>query len=649
MLCSLDSEFVPSTDLIKVQPLTCVSYAYEDGRQGVLRWCDAKQTVADILTRHTAVGVSIATDMAEICLTWPDLQSLVWQAYEDNRIRCLKVEGKLLDIAEDSLNFVPGAADPKAPYGLATMAKRYAGIHMRADKNELRMGYGPLRDVDFRLWTPEQQSYPLDDAVAGLAVARGMPDAGPDKFRQARAAWIAFLWTAWGVRTDLARVARLRESLENRWMKARGTLADAGMIRKEKKGWVRNEKTMRQYVGALPGALLTPPSKTYPEGQWSLNGVLLQELGLDLDNPLLTAYADYSSINKRLTTEIPALEKGELHAHYNSLVQSGRMACGKENDDDEGSTNLTNLPRKGGIRECYAPRPGKIFFDADVNALEACTGAQACLDLVDFSEMANILVEGREGSKDPHIHTTAAILDISVPDALRRYEQHKKKGGDEEIATMRQFAKIANYGLAGGMGVPTFYTHVQRELKKDGEWALAKQTTVPVVERVWHAWRARYPEWPAYFEQNRRRLGRNNACQIEQLYSGRVRGLSGPRAYSELQNGWFQGLGSDAVKDWAWHVTREGYDETRGSLLLGSRVCIMAHDSLTGETDPEGAHDVAMRVGEILREVSPRWCPQVPLTTTPCLTTCFSKDAKDLYDSDGRLLPWSPKGLTQES
>lgn len=636
---SLDSEFRVSTDLVKVQPLTCVSWAYEDGRKGVARWCDAKAVVADTLTHHTIGGSSIATDMGEICLTWPDLSPLVWQAYAEDRIRCLKVESKLLDIAEDALNFVPGATKEMPPYGLATMAKRYAGMTLRADKNELRMEYGPLRDVPIDQWSAEQREYPVEDALAGLAIMRSMPDAGPDKFRQARAAWIAFLWTAWGVRTDLRRVAALKRRLEDRWIKARNSLADGGMIRRERKGWVRNEKTMREYVGRVPGALLTPPSKTFPEGQWSLNGTLLQELALLSEDPLLTAYADYSSINKRLTTEMPVLERGEIHAFYNSLVQSGRMSCGKEDDDDEGSTNLTNLPRKGGIRECYVARPGKVFFDADANALEACTGAQACLELVGFSEMADILVEGRDGSKDPHIHTTAAILNISVSDALSRYTQHKKKGGDKEISTMRQFAKIANYGLAGGMGVPTFYKHVQKELKKDGEWELARRTTIQEVERVWRTWRARYPEWPAYFRQNAERLGNAGQCQIEQLYSGRIRGISGPRAYSELNNGWFQALGADVTKDWAWEVTRECYDKTRGSVLHGSRVCIYAHDSLTGETDPEGAHDVAVRVGALLDEVSPRWCPNVPVTTTPCLTMCFSKDAKDVY-RDGRLVPW---------
>ena len=34
--------------------------------------------------------------------------------------------------------------------------------------------------------------------------------------------------------------------------------------------------------------------------------------------------------------------------------------------------------------------------------------------------------------------------------------------------------------------------------------------------------------------------------------------------------------------------------------------------------------------------------PDVPATVTPCLATCWSKDAAAIYDANKRLVPWSP-------
>lgn len=659
MLVSWDTEYrfdhSPITGQ-QVQPLTCLSWAAEDGGRGVKRWCDgAKEVVAKILTHHVSVGVSIANDVAVVCQEWPEFIPLAFRAYEENRIRCLKIEGKLHHIRAGILNKAPGSADPRAPYGMASLAGRYLGKALRPDKNELRQTFGPLRDVPFELWPEDARVYPQEDADIGLELALAMPDAGPDKFRQAKYAFMARLWTAHGVRTDLRRVRLLRKRLETAWLQHRGVLEQSGMIRQERKGWVRNEKKMREFVGGLQGAIRTPASKTYPEGQWSLNGVLLEEMGLFSDQPVCLAYSKYASLNKRLVTEIPRLEQGELHCFYDSLINTGRMACGAEDDDDEGSTNLTNLPRKGGIRECYVPRPGRVFWDADCDALEGKTGAQCCLDLVGFSEMADILT-AKEGdpklfTSDFHIHTAAAILRIPVPEALRRMKQYKIDHLDTEIATTRQFAKIANYGLAGGMGIETFYKHIQKELKKDGQWELARRVTMEETARTWAAWRERYPEWPAYFAMNGGRLEESGGfVEFEHLYSGRVRGVGGFNAYATLNNNAFQGLGADLTKEWAWRVTWECYDWTLQSSLLDSRVCIYAHDSLTGEALPEAAHDAAMRVGALLSEVSPNWTPEVPATTKPCLTMRFSKDAKDIVDKvTGRLVPWDDDGEKEEA
>src|SRR5262245_41042303 len=120
MLVSWDTEHEPGDDYVKLKPLTCVSFAREDGAEGLLHARDprAREFVARVLSHDVSGGANIAHDMAEACLEWPELIPLVWQAYADGRVRDLIQDERLIWIAE-------GRFLKNAPANLEDLALTY--------------------------------------------------------------------------------------------------------------------------------------------------------------------------------------------------------------------------------------------------------------------------------------------------------------------------------------------------------------------------------------------------------------------------------------------------------------------------------------------------------------------------------------------
>ena len=61
-----------------------------------------------------------------------------------------------------------------------------------------------------------------------------------------------------------------------------------------------------------------------------------------------------------------------VNASFKTPVASQRTSCAKP--------NLQQLPKSGGVRECFVARPGALLCSVDYNQLELCTLAQVCLE-----------------------------------------------------------------------------------------------------------------------------------------------------------------------------------------------------------------------------------------------------------------------------
>ncbi len=615
---ALDTE----TDLIelycKAPPLVCVSWARRDDAGkfagDLFTWNDphALETIRRWLeTEPLIVGQNICFDMAVLAAQWPELLPAIFRAYDENRITDTGLREKLIDIATIGRTFL-------GSYDLKAMALKHLGVTL--DKETHRGGYGPLRHVPLDLWPEGAVKYPVDDAVSTLGVWEAQEKHAhylKDQYRQAKYAFWLHLMSCWGVMTDQEAVARLEASLRQQHAALQVDLIREGLLRlKTKKGtdYARDTKAAKARMIAALG----DQAKLTDKGGICLDGDACKDSG----DPVLQKYADYSAIANKLNKDIPALRQPRIHTKIDSLLVTGRISA--SGSEENGGYNTTNSPRTGGVRECFVPRPGWLFVDSDFDGLELRCMSQACLELVGESAMADVLNRGGDDG-DVHLALGAKLIGIDFEEAKRRKKQ-------KDVKEARQTAKPANFGLAGGMGVARF---IQAAKEQYGIILTEEQARLLI-----RTWRETWPEFRHYFNLAQAATAKGYA-QVEQLFSGRFRG---GLSYTEWCNTWFQGLGADVAKSAGWAITRACYDSSQGSILLGCRVVIFAHDQFIVEVPDDALrHARAKEVGRLMVEAARPWLPDVPATTTPCLATCFSKGAEAVYDENGELLPWSPK------
>lgn len=276
------------------------------------------------------------------------------------------------------------------------------------------------------------------------------------------------------------------------------------------------------------------------------------------------------------------------------------------------------------VRQCFVPRPGYVFIQGDYPSLELHTLGQACLDLVGYSTLATSINAGI----DPHTALAAKILGMS-------YEQGAKlkKSKDKDFDMARQTAKVANFGLPGGLGVEKFVFFAKKSYKV--------VLTPERAKELKQQWLAQWPEMKEYFAFIRKLVDNpKKLATLRHLRSNRWR--SGA-TYTAAANSFFQGLGADAACHALWLVQKECY-AVPTSPLFGTRCVNFVHDEIIAESPVDVAPEAAVRLGQVMADGANPWlpgCPFEPIETL--LMTRWSKSAEPLKDANGRLTPWSPK------
>ncbi len=276
------------------------------------------------------------------------------------------------------------------------------------------------------------------------------------------------------------------------------------------------------------------------------------------------------------------------------------------------------------VRQCFIPRAGWVYIGSDYDTIELKALASVCLALVGHSEMAEALRRG----EDLHVSFAANMLGISYAEALTR-----KNAGDNEIGEYRQLAKIANFGLSGGLGAATFV-----------DYAAGMGVTISLEKSKWlkDAWFKRWPEMKAYFDLVAKMVEENGGT-IVQLRSNRVRGGA---SFCAAANGFFQGLVSDGAKEALWKVAKECY-VTKTSPLYGCRPVFFVHDEILIEAPfsvwgAERTARAAERLTAVMIEaMAERWIPDIPITSKPVITRRLYKGAEPVK-VDGVLVPSKP-------
>lgn len=643
--------FDVETDLIapgrQAPELVCLSWAMREfGNRGrVLKgllapdkaaeWFEARLRDPDcVLVAHTAVydiGV-----MVERC---PHLLPLVFQAYEDNRIICVKVHATLDYIGRS--NWTPKV------FNLAFLEKKWLGRDRSAQKHGAdawRFFYRELRGVPLNLWPAAAVDYAIADAEGALLVQEAIRDAQktypakrgenwPDLHNQCRADWVLHLMSAWGVTTDPVLVPRVAAPLRATVEKLIARLAKSGIY-----GWKSNgvpklnkryvqERVLKAYGGNPPvtegGKVRGPEVSTSKEA--------LRASG-DSDLELL---AELSGPFKTVTSFLSAIERGckePLHPNWNVLVNTGRTSCSRP--------NLQNQPTAPGIRETFIARNGYVLIQSDYNAAEMRTLAQVLLHSVGSNSLARLYQ--RDARADAHLQVVATSMGISYEEARQR---HVAK--DPLVKKHRDMAKVANFGYAGGMSFMSLPEYalgmgvksimgVDLHVDVHGE---PSYESIRVSREARDIWLQTYPEMEPYFSQQKSASTYEEPLIQDWSQRVRARGSDGRGlGYCDRCNSRFQGLAADGIKVALWLIAKEAYLVPE-SPLYGCRFYAVIHDELVMEAPEHVAAEAAERMAKLMEEGMSVAAPDIPHYSEPCIMgRRWIKSAETVRDDKGRLI-----------
>lgn len=380
----------------------------------------------------------------------------------------------------------------------------------------------------------------------------------------------------------------------------------------------KNTKLVQETVVDVCAANGLSPKKTKNDGI-SIDAEQIE--ALEKFEPRLKKLVEYSKAQKILGY-VDGLKAGAgahpLHPSWNVLVANGRMSCS--------APNLTNLPRKIGVRESFVPPQGYVFGFVDYSQLELCTFAQVALWLFGYSRMAELINAGT----DLHNTVTSNFLGISIEEfqARRAYQdEHGVRDGEVSYEKMRAGGKIANFGFLGGMGIDKFMSN-NRKVVTD-----AKLTRNDVI-RLKKVWLETFPELRQYFSLcDRIQRGEK---QIVQFVSNRIRGGLN---YCDLANTFFSGLAADGAKAGMRHAQRAlWYD--RSSPVYGQGYAFaFIHDENAFALRAQNASASLDWLYDLLMRVMQAFTPDVRVKGSRAIALRWRKNAKE-YRVNGELRPY---------
>lgn len=455
-----------------------------------------------------------------------------------------------------------------------------------------------------------------------------------------------------------------------------------------------NTKPLQEHVAALFQQLGEIPDLT-DSGAIKLDAEVQAHLA-DVC-PVMAQYQLRKSLQKLTTNQLPAFRmaletSGVMHFSYDVLKETGRTSSydggkarkgGELGEDGKPKrlfpgTNGQQVPNEISKkrkdpetgreevewsfdpRRNYEPREGTVFFDVDYTALElACVG-QITHELFGHSVHLQRYNEGF----DLHAYLASQLAlrsDVGMAgefaqacraegilsDPVQSYDAFLgcKNNEDAEVAKFfkhyRNFAKPVGLGFPGGLGAATMVDFARKTYN-----VLMTEDEARAFKEMWLEV---YPEMPLYFEwMNGQTDPDNMGKDGESLYVyetplGMVR--RGASFCAAANGKCMQSPGAEGAKMAMIRVSRECYDPTMGSVLLGCRPIAFVHDQVIGETTTERSiwHEQAMRVRDIMCESMELVLPEIRMRSDEALLTAvWSKSAVPVRDEHGRLTPWRP-------
>ena len=660
---AIDTETALIRQGLLAPPLACVSSCIVLGEEPSLNHHSTALTFLQgcfspaARGRLIIVGHNFAFDSAVLMARFPVLMPIIFGAYDQGMIRDTMLQERLLDLAEGKLM--------RSGYSLDAIYQRYGGEPLDKGADGWRLRYGELINVGLPHWPERAVKYAKDDARVTMEVyykqleraeglALTLPDVLFDSGAQARQAFGLYLQSCRGVKTDEEAIDKLAAKFTIQRDENFAVLKDAGWTGK---GGSITQAPIKAVVEAFAASKITDElrheAEMDPELDWDCTRSdldLAKELGYLVvtdkgatsiaamvlkqipDDPRLQAKVAHAKAVKGLGTYIHKLKMGveyPIQPGFNSLLETGRVSMqGWGGIPKEVKVfSLQTLPREGGMRECFRPRPGFVYADVDYAVAELRSLGQVMLNL--FGLEGSPFAQGfrADPNMDPHTELAATMMGISVGQAYALRAAGK--------LPRRQDAKAGNFGRPGGMGKKRFEaTEAKKYWETDG-----KQGGLYTRDQTTAIFNAMDERWALdrYFKYIGEATSWGSAT-IKQFVSGRYRGGVG---YCDGANGYFQALTADYSKEGSYRAVREGF-LNEASPLYGSRLVLFVHDQNIAEVPVEGAHEAATRLSEIMVEAAEEYTPDVPAVAEPALCDRMSKSVETIRDKHGRLQVWTP-------
>lgn len=647
--------------------LACLTFSDGD-RSEIVHWRDAEPYARWLLQQETATANG-PFDLAVLWAQFPNLRDLIFEAIWGGRIHDVITRQKLIDIGEGCYRRVfrwIGEKLAKLHYSLSDLHARYFGSFL--EKDEWRLKYGELRQHPLVLWHPGARQYAMMDAQTTARVydmqqvqIQGMKRHPAEYLHnenaQVRANWALHLMSCWGFATDDKQAEKVIARIDAEQPKLAARMVSAGLIDSKGKRKTKIAKQMLFETVGKAGELTPTGFKKVAKGEMSREEALAAGyIKVDKDwckasgRDALVAYGEYSD-NQLLRSKLQHYRTGPypLQTSYEGLLETGRCSSSKSKLLPN-SGPVQNMARKPGMRECFVSREGTALVASDYGMAELVSLAQVCFALFGYSKLRDALNEG----KDPHIMFAARLMNVEYSFLFHEYKRLSKIAPAvateaetralEQITHYRQLAKAFNFGASGGLGIEKFISFARKIYKvtiTEEQAAIYKE-----------AWFQQWPEIKQYFlhinniinqGKPRKRHARRdpNAPRITgDVQQYRTLRWRGGCRFTVACNTLFQGLTADAAKAALAEVTRLCYTDP-SSTLYGCRPVAFIHDEIILEAPLYKLHEVAKELERVMVAVYQTFTPDVRVTADAHAMFRWSKDAKEVHDNEGKLIPWS--------
>lgn len=599
----------------------------------------------------TFVGLNLAFDMAVMARAlgeeYPDEEQELFNLVYGASKYDVGIDSKLLDISLGGM-FLRGT------YSLAAQVKRWMGEDMSGKKatalgpDVWRLRYNELDGMHADDYPAAAHAYALRDAEVTWGVYASQQknqnmNRGGVRIRS-QYAFDLHLMSCWGVMIDEAWVHAIKAHYDKQKEKYLALLSapcvDFSMVINKKpvpglyapiQDGVMKQQVKQEVIRRAWASINTTPIFT-DAGGIKTDAKVFQELEkAGVSEPLFQMYSAYQRATKFLASYVEPLMDagaGPLCTRYNETKESGRTSSSgpsvqtfpsrvnkvdsvsldlwaEQEDPEEDSEPIDRLLAGfvvgPDIRGAFIPRPGFVLVASDYTAAEMAGLAQVCAN--NNGGRLGTLGEAINAGLDLHIYVAAKLMKKPYKEVKALIDSYDaKKKAHEEILPLekkakdlRQIAKIANFGFAGGASAQTFI-----------DYAAGFGTTVTLhdAEVMKAAWLEAWTEMTPYFKFISNCGTGLGTFHVEQHGpKGRTTGwrLRVTKRYTAAANTLFQGIVADGAL-LAVHKVVEACFTKPESPLFGSRPLLFIHDELVLECPADRAEECAVELSRLMVE-----------------------------------------------